>query len=169
MRDDVRRALRLLLLPTIGLLVVAAFVPGRLEPGVRIYALLVCAVVLWLALGGIRRALPPAGRLRPARPGRTPPAESTRSLAGLERAVALGGADSLDLHFRLRPRLRDLAAGLLESRHGIGLDDEPETSRALLGDEAWELVRPDRPAPDERARGLSPDALERVVVSLERL
>jgi hypothetical protein len=75
----------------------------------------------------------------------------------------------VDLQYRLRPRLRELATGLLESRHGIVLDDEPEAARALLGDEAWELLRPDRPTPKERARGPSPAALERVVVSLERL
>jgi hypothetical protein len=167
--DDVRRALRLLALPTIALGVVAAFVPGRVDPAVRVYALLACVVILWLALGAIARAFPPAGPLRPARPGRARPSESTRSLAGLERAVALGTADVVDLQYRLRPRLRELATGLLESRHGIVLDDEPEAARALLGDEAWELLRPDRPTPKERARGPSPAALERVVVSLERL
>lgn len=169
MRDDVRRALRLLVFPTIALVVAAAVLPGRLEPGIRIYALFTCAVILWLALRAIHRAFPPAGRLRLPRPSGTRPAQSTRSLAGLERAVALGVADALDLHYRLRPRLRDLAAGLLESRHGITLDGQPEAARALLGDEAWELVRRDRPAPQERARGLSPDALQRVVLSLEEL
>lgn len=167
--DDARRALRLLVFPTLVLLVVAAFLPGRLGPGVRLYALLVCAAILWLAVGGLRRAFPPVSRLRPARASRTRPRESTRGLAALENAVALGAADARDLHFRLRPRLRELAGGLLE-RRGVALDDEPEAARALLGDETWELVRSDRPAPDEqRARGLSSAALERVVVSLERL
>lgn len=169
MREDVPRALRLLVLPTIVLVVVAAFLPGRLAPAVRVYALVACAVLLWLAVAGLRRAFPPAGPLRIPRRGRDRRPEPTRSLAELENVAALGVADALDLHVRLRPRLRALATALLASRRGIVLDDEPEAAQALLGDETWELVRPDAPPPDERARGLSPAALERVVLSLERL
>ncbi len=52
----------------------------------------------------------------------------------------------------------------------MSLDREPEKARRLLGDETWELVRPDRPDPaDRHAPGLASSALERVVVSLERL
>ncbi len=170
MTGALRRARRALVVPTIALLVVAAFVPGRLAPGVRAYALLVCAVALWIALGALRRAYPPAGPLRrataPVDGGRQP----VRSVAELEHVTALGVDDAVDLHIRLRPRLRDIAAGLLEGRHGISLDTDPAAARTALGDETWQLVRPDRPLPgDERAPGLSPAALERVVTSLESL
>jgi len=168
-RGGLARALRLLVLPTIALLVVAAFLPGRLAPGVRIYALIACGIVLWLALGAMRRAFPPVGSLRGGRPRPTRRPPAPRGLAELENVVALGLDDALDLHVRLRPRLRALAASLLESRRGVALDDQPETARELLGDETWELVRPDRPPPDGRARGPSPEALDRVVGSLERL
>jgi hypothetical protein len=52
----------------------------------------------------------------------------------------------------------------------MSLDGEPESARRLLGDETWELLREDRPPPEDRhARGLPPDQVRRVVESLERL
>ena len=43
-------------------------------------------------------------------------------------------------------------------------------ARALLGPDLWELLRPDRPAPDDRtAAGISLVAVERMVDDLERL
>ena len=169
MREALPRALRLLALPTFALLVVAVFASGRLEPAVRVYALVVCAVILGLAVAALRRTLP--GAAGSPRRGRraAPRAEPPRSLAQLENESALAIGDSLDLHFRLRPHLRLIAAGLLEGRHGIALD-EGEKAEALLGSETWELLREDRPIPEDRhARGLTLDALERVVLSLERL
>jgi hypothetical protein len=169
-RGAVSRGVRWLLLPTIALLVVAVFAPGRLEPAVRLYALLVCTVVLTLAVAALRRAFPRADRPRRARAGRRPATESPRSLAQLENEAELGIADALDLHYRLRPHLRAIAAGVLEGRRGVGLEADPEAARRLLGDETWQLVRADRPAPRDRdAPRLTPDALERVVLSLERL
>ena len=165
-----RRAARLLLLPTIALVVVAVFVSGRLEQAVRVYALLACAVVLGLAIQALRRSFPDAGPLGPAGRDRDRPPERPRSLGQVEGEVALGGGDAASFHYRLRPRLRLIAAGLLEDRRGVSLDGEPEKARALLGDETWALVRPDRPEPaDRHAPGVPLGALERAVVSLENL
>ena len=169
MNEALARALRLLALPTVVLLVVAVFVSGRLAPAVRVYALLACVVVLWLAVAGLRRLFPESARQR-KRGVRPPRPEPPRSLAQLENEAALGIDDALDLHFRLRPHLRLIAAGLLEGRHGVLLDDEPARARALLGEETWELLREDRPVPaDRHARGLTGDGLERVVLCLEHL
>jgi hypothetical protein len=168
--QELRRARRALVVPTIALLVVAAFVPGRLAPGVRAYALLVSALALWIALGALRSAYPPVGPLRRAATPVHGGPQPVRGIAELEHVSALGVDDAVDLHIRLRPRLRDIAAGLLEGHRGVSLDTDPAAARAALGDETWELVRPDRPPPgDERAPGLSPAALERVVTSLESL
>jgi hypothetical protein len=91
-------------------------------------------------------------------------------LARLEQEVALGAAGSFDLHHHLRPRLRTIAAELLTARRRISLDGDRLEARALLGEEAWELVRKDRSPPEDRlARGAAPDVLDRVVASLERL
>ncbi len=88
----------------------------------------------------------------------------------LEQETVLGIAGSFDLHFRLGPRLRGLATDLLAARRSVSLDRDPERARTLVGEETWELVRPDRPAPEDRlARGVPINDLRRVVESLERL
>ncbi len=170
MRRALGRAARLLAVPTLVLGVVFAFVPGRAEVGVRLYALVVAAVVLGLFIGGLRRAYHREASPRPAE-GRTRDRRSVPPTLGrLEQEVALGVAGTFDLHHRLRPRLRALASGLLAARRGIDLDLHPERAHQALGDEAWELTRPDRPPPTDRlARGIPIRDLDRVVESLERL
>ncbi len=91
-------------------------------------------------------------------------------LARLEQEVVLGSAGSFDLHHQLRPRLRGLAAELLTARRRLSLDGDAEQARELLGEETWELVREKRLPPEDRlARGMPPEALDRVVTSLERI
>ena len=123
-------------------------------------------VVLVLAL---RRGYPDETLLRepaPLAPRRSAPT----SLGRIEHEVALGVAGSFDLHFRLVPRLRTVAAGLLNSRRRVSLETSPDTARALLGDDAWALVRPDRPTPQDRlGQGIAPSDLGRAVGALEAL
>jgi hypothetical protein len=162
-------ALRFLVVPTVAFLVVAGVAPGRAVLALRIYALVVCGTGLVLALLTLRREFPPeprrATRRRPPEQ-RQPPS----SLARIEHEAALGVAGSFDLHYRLVPRLRSVASGLLEARRQISLEREPEVARSVLGEQAWALVRPDRAAPDDRlARGLPADELASVVDSLESM
>jgi hypothetical protein len=169
-RRDLAGALRVLVVPTLALAAVAAFVPGRLELATRVYALVLCGSALALALLALRRAYPPAQPLRPrVRAARTrrraPPA-----LARIEHETALGVAGSFDLHFRLVPRLRAIAAGLLTARRQISLDRDPEAARDLVGDATFELVRADRRPPEDRlGRGIAVQDLGLVVDSLERI
>ena len=169
MKRDVVGALRLLVLPTVAVAVVLAFVPGRVGLVVRIYALVVCAVALGVALVALRRAYPDEKPLRePA--SRASRGEQPATLARIEHEAAIGVASSFDLHYRLVPRLRSIASGLLDSRRRISLETQPEVAETVLGSEAWALVRPDRAPPADRlARGIAPDALGRVVDSLERV
>jgi hypothetical protein len=169
-RPHVFNALRFLVLPTIAFVVVAGLAPGRADLALRVYALVVCGTALVLALLALRHAYPPERPLRSERQGprqrRTPPS----SLARIEHEAALGVSGSFDLHYRLAPRLRSIASGLLESRRRIVLERQPEAARATLGESTWSLVRPDRPAPDDRlARGIPRDELARVVDSLEAI
>jgi hypothetical protein len=169
-KPDVVGALRLLVLPTVALVVIGAGAPGRLELSARIYALLACGVGLVVAVRAVGRANAPETPLRNpvrlAKPKRNPPT----SLARLEQLAALGVAGSFDLQYRLLPPLRSIAAGLLAARRRVDLDAEPETARRILGEETWELVRPARPAPEDRvSRGLTPPELSRVVGCLERV
>lgn len=170
MRRDLVGALRLLAIPTLALVGIAAFLQGRLGLAVRIYALVLCAAVLGLALTALRRAYPSATPLRPAMRHDRPRRVAPPSLARIEHETALGVAGVFDLHHRLLPRLRVVAGGLLATRRRISLDTEPEAARLILGDETWDLVRRDRPPPEDRlARGIPPTDLRRVVESLERL
>ena len=168
MRKDLFTAVRSLVVPTIGLIGLAIVAPGRLEVGVRIYALVLSAAAIVVLLRALRRAYPPETALHePATtaPERRPPP----TLGRIEHEVALGIAGSFDLHYRLVPRLRSVAAGLLEARRKVSLA-QVDTAHALLGEEAWALVRPDRPAPQERlGRGVPPRELERVVDALEAI
>ena len=167
MRREVRGALRLLAVTTLGLVVVAAFVPGRLGLGARIYALVLCMTALVLALIALRRAFPSETPLRESRRALSRP-RPPASLARIEHEAALAVASSFELHYRFAPRLRSIAAGLLMSRKRISLAAQPAAARDALGDPTWELVRPDRPAPEDRlARGLTMHELERAVDSLE--
>jgi hypothetical protein len=168
-RRDLLGAARALVLPTLALIGLALIAPGRLELGVRIYALLLCATAIVLVLLALRRAYPgetPLPRPAPAGAQRTPPPDLER----IEHEVALAVAGSFDLHYRLVPRLRALADGLLASRRNLSLEKSPEEARELLGEESWALVRPGREAPRERlGKGIAPDDLGRVVDSLESL
>ena len=170
MRRDLAAAARLLIPATLTLGIVAAFMPGRLSLAARVYALVVCGTALLAALRALRKAYPPAaprrGEARGTRRGRDAPS----SLARIEDETALGVAGAFDLHHRLRPRLRVIAAGVLEARRHVSLDGDPQSARELLGEETWSLLRADRPPPEDRlARGVPVDELRRVVESLERV
>jgi hypothetical protein len=93
--------------------------------------------------------------------------ERPQELGKLEREVALAASSSFDVHFRLRPVLRQIAAHRLSTRRGVDLDGGSPEVRAALGDELWELVRPDREPPDDRFGPGFP--LARLRVALERL
>ncbi len=170
MKADLLRSARVLVLATLALVVVAAFLPGRLELAARIYALVLSGLALLLAIAALRRAYPPVTALRPKPRRRADRRRVPPALARIEQEIALGIAGSFDLHHHLHPRLRAIAGSLLGTRRGISLDGDPESARRLLGDETWELVRKDRPPPEDRlARGLPPSTLHRVIDSLELL
>ena len=162
-------ALRLAAVLALALGAVAIFAPGRLGLAVRVYALIVCAEVLVLALTALRRAYPAEAPMRQAVQRASSRRQPPPSLARIELDAALGVAGSFDQHYRLVPRLRAIAAGLLASRRQVSLDANPGAPQAILGETTWALVRPDRAAPEDRlARGIAPPELADVVDVLER-
>jgi hypothetical protein len=166
------RVVEALALPTIALAIVAAVAPGRLSLALQIYGLVVAGMALLALLLALQRAYPPLDRSLVDEALERPEREEERltELARLEREVTLGVASTYDLHFRLRPTLRETASSLLLVRRGVDLDREPARARAVLGDETWELVRPDREPPADRlARGLDPEVLVSTVESLEAI
>ncbi len=157
---------------TLVLLLVVLAVPGRAEIAFHVYVLVLAAVGLGHLLRLLRNGLPERrpsvvdAALRP----RARPLVRIPELERIEREVTLGQATAFDLHFRLRPTLRRIASELLQSRRGIDLDRDPVAARRALGDETWQLVRPDREPPPERfAPGIELRRLGDVVARLEAI
>ena len=169
------RTIRLAQFPlfcTFVLIVLLIALPGRSELALNVYWLVLAAFALAVLVGLVRRAHPvPKSSTFDLGLRRAP--RSQRSLAELEqleREVILATSTAFDVHLRFRPRLRPIAAYLLASRRGVDLDSSPDRARELLGEQTWELVRPERPAPAERhARGLYRAELHEIVGTLERL
>ncbi len=151
-----------------AIVVVAA--PGAAGLVAHIWLVAVLALALGFALVRLRRAIPRRASafdaaFAPSRPTRARPA----SLARVEREVTLATGTAFDVHYRLRPLVAPLSTGLL-LRRGVDPERRPDEARALLGPDLWELVRPGRPAPDDRtAPGIPLAAAERMVDDLERL
>lgn len=165
------RVVQLLALPTVALAVAFALAPDRRELELHIWLLVVLGLSLVALLAVVHAAFPSspspfvASLKQPVVSVERPP-----SLARIERGVSMAEASAFDVHYRLRPVLVELAGELLAARRGIDLNREPGPSHAVLGDDLWEIVRPNRPEPRERlADGISADDLERVVTSLERI
>jgi len=98
---------------------------------------------------------------------RPPSREEARpaSLTQLERIVYLSATNAFDLHMHLRPRLRMIAEQRLAGRRGLPIDS-PE-ARELVGEDLAELLRLDRPRPDDPFAPGMP--LDRQRAALERL
>lgn len=169
MRRIVRAAFPAVLLGVLaGALVLA--MPGRAS----LVAHLLIVGVMALAVGAVLRALlrlvpQPDSEFDAAfasvERGRARPA----SLARMERVVALASGTAFDVHYRLRPTMRPLAAGLLAAR-GVDLERSPQAAEAMLGPDAWDLIRPDREPPEDRGGpGLPLASIGRAVDALEQL
>jgi hypothetical protein len=111
------------------------------------------------------RALGFESELRQHGRGDLRPAQFVR----VEHLVASSRSSGWDAHTRLRPLLIEIAETRL-ARRGLRLEhDRPETRR-LLGPIAWELLRPDRPPPEDRqAPGIGSHELEQILDALEAL
>jgi len=162
---------RLLLLPTIALAVALAIAPSRATLEVHVWLLVVLAFALLAFLGVVARAYPRGPSPFEASLVRHPePRARPSSLARLEREVSMAGSAAFDVHFRLRPTVAELASELLYARRGIDVRNDPDAARAVLGEEAWALVEPDRQPPSDRhAPGIDEDGARRILTALERI
>jgi hypothetical protein len=158
-------------LATIALLVARFAQPGRFALELDVYILVVGGLALLEVVMATRQAYPRAANsalaeaLERQPPGPLRPPELER----LERELTLGSSTAFDLHYRLRPALREIADERLAAR-GLRLDGGGAAVEEALGEELWELVRPDREPPVKRfAPGISPPAAARVVQRLEAL
>jgi hypothetical protein len=158
-------------LATIGLGVARVIAPGRRELELDVYVLALGGLGLLVMSSALGRIAPREDEslLEGALEPEPPEAARIASLERLEREVALAASREFDLHYRLRPVLREIAAARLE-RRGARLDSDSARARELLGDELWSLTEPDREPPSNRqAPGIGFEELERTVERLERL
>ncbi len=144
--------------------------PFGKELALKLYVLLLGGSVMHALVRITRTAVPSAGRSPFDAALRTRPREERRvaEVVKLEREVSLSLAQAYDLHYRLRPTLREIARARLSMRSGIDLDSP--AAAAVLGEDAWELLRPDREPPEERgAPGISRGELSALVDRLEMI
>jgi hypothetical protein len=147
---------------TIGLVIALGVGPVSTATILAAYVLVLAAI----GIGALTRALAGAPDLRVSpferalsyehHPQTRPP-----ELVRVEREITLAMSNAGHLQRRLVPMLRDVASARLGGR----------LTRERVGDDAtWELVRPDRPEPeDAHAAGASLDRIRRVVAHLETL
>lgn len=161
-----------LALATIGLFVSRSVQPGRHELELDIYVLLVGTLAVFTAVLITRRAFPPSESSRLAEALRVEPKEPVRppDLERTERLLTISTATAFDFHYRLRPILREVAEQRLADRRGLRLDGGGPAVESILGDELWQLVRPDREEPRERfSPDVDRDTLARAVERLEAI
>lgn len=147
---------------SLALLLARLLEPGRLELELDVFVLAVGGLALLEIVVVAREAYPREQRSALASALEREGGTITRppELERLEREVTLATASAFDLHVRLRPVLREIAQ----------MRVRPGEAEEQLGEELWELVRPDRKAPTDRhAPGIEPEALRRVVERLEAL
>ena len=160
------------MLATLAYVVARLAEPGRRALWLDVYLLVLGAIAVFAAVLATRQAFPLDRGSSLAKALEREPREPLRpqELERLEREVTLGTSTSFDLHYRLRPILREIAEQRLADRRGLRLDRGGREIQAALGEELWELVRPDRKPPEQRyTRGIEPDAVRRVVERLEAL
>jgi hypothetical protein len=157
---------------TIALVALVAIPQLSTSRALAIWVVLMTALLLFVLVRQPReRGGPaPARRFEQALRGRKQPVSPPEELLRMERELVLGVADADHAQRRLLPLLRSAAAARLSARHGIELERRPEAARALLGEDVWELLRPDRPEPLNRhAPGVPQERLVAVIERVEAL
>jgi hypothetical protein len=153
----------------VGLLAIRRLPTTR---GLAIWVVLVTALALIVLIRHSREygGPEPASRFEEALRAWKPAATQPEELLRMDRELVLGSADADHAHRRLLPLLRTTATARIAARHGFELERRPEAAHALLGDDVWELLRPDRPKPEDRhGPGVPRARIEAVIERVESL
>ena len=153
----------------VGLLAIPRLSTSR---ALAIWVVIVAALVLVALVRHSREqdGPEPSRRFEEALRGRKPAVSQPEELLRMDREIVLGSADADHAHRRLLPLLRAAASARLAARHGIELERRPELARSLLGEDVWELLRPDRPEPDDRhGPGIPRERIAAVIERVEAL
>ena len=157
---EVRRLAIGVVLATLALIVLLGVRPVSRETILAGYAIALASI----AMAALTRIMRNGRKSAPSRfeheltRERIPPGRPN-ALVRIERELTLATSNAGHVHDRLRPMVRDIA----QARFGRA------ATRERLGDETWELIRPDLPEPPDRsAPGLSLRTIRRVIEALER-
>ena len=157
---------------TVALIVLLYLLPDSRELELEIFVLVVGAMATLTGVLAARQAYPVAegSAIADALKEEAREAVAPPELVRTERVLTMATSASFDLHFRLRPMLREVAEQRLADRHGLVLDRGGERVERLLGTDLWAIVRPDREAPRRRfGPGVEPEALAGMIDRLESL
>jgi hypothetical protein len=159
-------------LAAIALLVAWVVQPGSKALELDVFVLVVGALAVLTAVVATRQAFPLEKSSAIAEALKREPREAVRppELERTERLLTIAATTAFDLHFRLRPVLREVAEQRLADRQGLRLDSGDPRVEEVLGEELWELVRPDREPPERRFEpGLERAAMRRAIERLEAI
>jgi len=160
-------------LATVVLVTFVAFVPRYAQRAVQVFVIVIGALVVRLLVRAVVASVSRPGPLAFDQALVRPPEQEVARASEPDRIrFEVGSAThrAMELHQQVRRRLRALAADRLEAAHGVDLDRDPDQAERLLSAEAWDLLRPNREAPEDRfGPGLPIDAIDRIVTSVEGL
>jgi len=168
MRHQARRLAVPFILATVGLVIALGLHPVASERILAAYVLALAALGLELMTRVLssRSTTGAPSEFEQALARDKPVTTRPSDLVRIERELSLGVASAGHLHARLLPLLREAAS----ARLGFDLHRYPHRAQAAVGDETWELLRPDRPAPPDRHGAGAPlRQLEHCIDTLERL
>jgi hypothetical protein len=160
------------LIALVALIVLVAIPKLSTPRALAIWVVLATALVLFTLIQHRRGSSwsPAASRFEATLRSKKPRPPEPVELLRMERELVLGSADADHAHRRLLPLLRGAAAARISARHGFELGRRPEAARALLGEDVWELLRPDRPPPEDRhGPGVPPAQVAAVIERIESL
>ncbi len=149
-----------------GALVAAGAVSAAVGARVGASALFV-SLFAWLLQRLGLFAMAPSAFDEAQRPAAPVVAGRPVDLQRVERFVR-ANLSAAEVHFDVRPVLRDVATHRLRTRRGLELERHPDRARDLLGDSLFELVRADRPAPSDR-QVRDPHSAEKVTAYVDAL
>jgi hypothetical protein len=157
---------------TVILVAIVIAAPQHRQLAAKVYVILMGVIVARLLVRAVVAAAWAPGPYRFDLALRAPDAPDARWAPDIGRiAQELGAATNraLELHYKFRRRLREIAADRSFADHGLAFDDDVE-ARRLVGATAWELLRLDREPPVDRlGPGMPLPELEQVVAAVERL